>query len=835
MIRQLLLLLLIGYLPGALVFRLPVANRSARAKMPIEERLFWNVFLSLAWSSIVTLGLAAAGFYRFEYLLWANGGLSLLLLGVGRSRLRLGREAARPTWTALLPLGIAVFSASVIVSVPPSEYVMGGKDPGTYFNEGIQIAQRGSLVTTDAIVASIPAPFRPLFLRDRGDAYYHSNRFMGFFVLDPGAGTVVGQFPHLYPAWIAIAYGVNGLSGARWVSAFWAVLGVLAVYFAGARILGRTAAAAGAALLGMHVLQIWYARYPNAELVFQALVFAALLAYVRAHADDDGFFAPVAAILFVLGFAAHVTGALAIAAIVGVSVLGRLEGQRMRPWFLVPLAAGSAIAVAYLATTLPPYFAVPLGFVRNLPAGPMAFSGVLAVAAVLLWRVASRPAPAAVLQVWLPRALTAVVMVLAGYALMWRSAGGLLAQHDADSLRTFVGFYLFPVGFAAALVGFALVSLRFGTTAPLLVVFAAFAFAFFYKIRIVPEHFWAGRRLLAVILPGSILLAAAAASSEVAATGRLAWIDRQPMRTVRIAVGTLLIVVMGWQFARATQPIRRHVEYAGLIPRLEKLASTFQNDDLVLVEARNASDVHVLALPLAYIYARNVLVLADVDPDKRAFRDFMLWARTRYKRIFFMGGGGTELLSRTMKIDALAGDRFQIPEYESALNAYPRAVRAKEFDFGIYEFLPGTREAAGFDLDVGLADDLYVRRFHSKERQPSGLTYRWTRDVSYISVLGASADHRRVTLWMGAGGRPAAAPPATIDVYLNDQPIGSASIGVEISPREFSVPGALALALSQSEDAAQLRVVSTTWNPKQLLASRDDRDLGVMIDRIRID
>ena len=659
MIREVLLLLLIAYLPGTLIFRLPVASRSKRAQLPIEERAFWGLLLSLAWSSVVSLILAAAGQYRFEYLLWANGALCLALLAVGRGRLRLDSVAPRPTWTALLPVGLAALSALVIVSVPPSEYVMGGRDPGTYMSEGIQIAQRGSLVTTDGLVASIPTRFRPLFFRDRGDAYYHSNRFMGFFVLDPGAGTVVGQFPHLYPIWIAIAYGVNGLTGARWVSVFGAVVGVLSVYFAGARMLGRTAAASGAALLAVHVLQVWYARYPNAELVFQVSLFGGLLAYVRAHVDGDAFFGPVAALLFVLGFTAHVTGALAIAAIVGVSVLGRFEGHRMRLSFLLPLAAGSALGVAYLAMTLPPYLAVPLGFVRNLRAAPMAFSSALAIAALVLWRVASRPGPAALLRAWLPRVLAAVVVLMAVYALVWRSTGGLLAPHDADSLRTFVRFYVFPLGFAGALVGFVLSSSRFGVTAPLLVVFAAFAFAFFYKIRIVPEHFWAGRRMLAVILPGAFLLIGAAAFSEVAVKGPLGWINRQPGRSIRIAVGVLLMVVLGWQFASAMQPIRRHVEYAGLIPRLEKLAAAFRDDDLVLVEARNASDLHVLALPLAYIYARNVLVFADVNPDKQAFRELMMWARTRFRRVFFIGGGGTEMLSRTMKVDVLAGERFR--------------------------------------------------------------------------------------------------------------------------------------------------------------------------------
>ena len=39
--------LLVAYLPGALVYRVPVANRPLRAALPAEERVFWAVVLSV--------------------------------------------------------------------------------------------------------------------------------------------------------------------------------------------------------------------------------------------------------------------------------------------------------------------------------------------------------------------------------------------------------------------------------------------------------------------------------------------------------------------------------------------------------------------------------------------------------------------------------------------------------------------------------------------------------------------------------------------------------------------------------------------------------------------
>src|SRR6185436_7653146 len=100
-----------------------------------------------------------------------------------------------------------------------------------------------------------------------------------------------------------------------------------------------------------------------------------------------------------------------------------------------------------------------------------------------------------------------------------------------------------------------------------------------------------------------------------------------------------------------------------------------------------------------------------------------------------------------------------------------------EFDFGIYEFVARPGAANGFTLDVGAADDLYVRRFLAKERRPDGSTFRWTRDESYASILGTRPDQRLLTLWMDNGGRPVSAGPAEVEMFLNDTRLGTAAVG----------------------------------------------------------
>ncbi len=107
------------------------------------------------------------------------------------------------------------------------------------------------------------------------------------------------------------------------------------------------------------------------------------------------------------------------------------------------------------------------------------------------------------------------------------------------------------------------------------------------------------------------------------------------------------------------------------------------------------------------------------------------------------------MLARGGTAKPISDDRFQIPEYEAALNQYPTEIRSKEFDYSIYEFVEEPTPPSSFDLDVGTNDDLYVRRIHAKQRDLNNVSYRWTRDRSYVSILGTTPDARKDRLSIG--------------------------------------------------------------------------------------
>ncbi len=826
-------ILLLAYLPGAVLFRLPVARRELRGGLSAEERVFWSVALSVATTSVVGMSLAAAGWYHFDRLLWVNGALTVLLVAVSRGHLRF-QAAPPPRRTALLPIGLVAVALAIFSYVPPSEYVIGGRDPGTYLVEGVQIAQRGSLIIRDPLVASVPAEYRDLFFPQRPSPSYYGNRFMAFFIVDPDQGTVVGQFPHLYPVWVAVGYGINGLSGARQVATVFAVLGVIAVYFCGVWLLGRPAAVAGGLLLALNVAQVWYSRYPNAEVVLQFLAFASILAYSRASVEEDRFFAPVAAVLLALSVVAHFSGVLLVGG-VGLALLLGIVDERRPDWrFLVPLVLGGGIVSWYFGTTLREYLERPLGlmlrFWRLQPALVLS-SGAAAIAVFLAVLQARYRAP---LRTWIPRCVLGAVLILAAYAYFFRTPVGTLAVHDAAALREFAAVYVTPVGLAAAVIGLTVVTWQsFWTRLTFLTVTVVFSCFIFFKIRIIPEHFWLARRFLPVILPATCLLIGAALWVP------LSRLERRPLRAPGLALAVPAVALFAFlsaQFFSATRNVVDHVEYAGVIPQLEAMSAEIGDDDLVLIEARPASDMHTLAVPLAYIYARQVLLMTTRNPDPELFAEFLTWAKGRYRRLLFVGGGGSRVLSSAIEAVAVGSTQFRVPEYERSYPETPQRVRLKQFDFGIYELVPRGATTESFDLDIGGTDDLHVVGFHAKERRGDGtVTFRWSRPTSLVLVPDLAPDMSRLTVWLSAGGRPTGLAPPTVDILLADRQLGTVTVTEDVLPYEFTIDEDHAAEIIARDEVIQVSITSDTWNPSETVGAADARELGVIVDRLRID
>lgn len=830
---------LLLWLPGFLLYRLPHGNRALRAALPAEERLFWSVVLSAAVSSITALALAGAGAYSFDRVLLANLALCLLLAVAARGRFRLGPDAPPVTRAAAAPAFLLVLATGTFFFVPPAEYINAGRDPALYITEGIQLSREGGFFLDDALVRDLPTESRDLFFRlEPPSAPFESRRFLGYFITDMDRGIVVGQFPHLYPAWVAMAYDLHGLTGTRYVHGFWAIGGVLAVYFLGAALFGRRAAFAAAGLLTLNVAQVWFARYFIAEPFMQVFIFAALLAFVRSHDEHQRFFAPVAGVLAGLAIFAHLSAAVFMAALAAAAIAGRLMGDRLRASFLLPLFGVGAVAIAYYVAVLPHY---ALSLPVRVAAGEQPFLVLAATvvgltAGVLFVRYAGTRL-ASLLDRWLPPLSFGVLVTLLLYCLFFRESRSIFTQPplEVEGLVTFTFYYLQPIGLIAALAGWAIVSgERFRRALPFLAVVAAYALFYFYDARITPDHFWAARRYMPVLLPGALLLAGAAFFMRIGNGGRrwLAWCTTPGATAARAGAGILVLSGLAVLYGAGTRPILRHTEHAGMIPAVESLARRIGPDDLLVMSSRGASDTQTLALPLAYIYDRNVLPLRYNSPDPEAFGAFLDWARQHYDRVLFMGDGGTNLLTRQITPKMISTDRFSVPFYDRALRAYPQGVDSWEFDFGIYELLPEPVPPGPVEIDVGSGFDLYVGNMHAKGTSSEGRSFRWTRARSTVWIVGTHPEASELVLTLS--GRLAQAGIVPVRIWLNDYLLGTPSPPDGYNRYTLPIPPRLAREMAEREDASELRIETEPWVPSQLLGLPDDRSLGIRLDRVVI-
>ncbi len=73
-----------------------------------------------------------------------------------------------------------------------------------------------------------------------------------------------------------------------------------------------------------------------------------------------------------------------------------------------------------------------------------------------------------------------------------------------------------------------------------------------------------------------------------------------------------------------------------------------------------------------------------------------------------------------------------------------------------------------------------------------------------------------------------------MEVFFGETSLGKVTVGLADQAYVFDIPQPLAAQAARNVDAATVRLISTTWNPRALTGADDDRDLGVMVDRVEL-
>ena len=847
---------------------LSLLGASDRDRLGLDERLFLAGGISVAASSWLALLLAEIGAFGTLRAAIVETIFFLIVLLVARLR---GRRPAPPlAWpdrpVSLLP-ALAVALVASLLHAKPSEYIVGGRDPGAYVSAMGVIARTGAITHLDPVVASIPAEDLSLFYSNLDEPPFRFTldvnedkpqpswpRFMGFELDHPKSGLITPQFFHLFPSFGAYLFETMGVRGALATAPIFGILGTLAAFFLGRRMFGTAVALIGALGLATTVLQVWFARYPVSEGFSQFLILSGLLAHRLDQESGSRAFGWLAGSLLGLSLLVRIDSVLLLLPMafwVALQCMSRPERWKSRVAsqlvpFLVLLAHAGAHAVIFSKR-----YAHQILTRRywNHPASFWLVVGAVGlIVAFVIWRQGPRFVEVARRrEATLRRAMLAILAITVVYTLALRPslsawAGGdgnpkadrlaqpgplqllgfdHLAAHDAQALRRYSWFVGAPA-LALALMGLALFLRRFGSNDVLaLAVLLVFSGFYFYKIRVFNDYFFAMRRFVPVTLPFTFMLAAL----PLAAAAR--W--SKPWRFVAASSSLL---AFGASVAN-TQPILSFVDWKGSVAFVADVARRFGSRDVVLFE--QPKNIHLLSLPLWGLYGANALEFRRFNPDPERLAHLIAAWRPMYRNIYFVTSFRTDVcglfLERTQTF------RFASSEFEWTYDRVPNKPEPRGVEFVLSRVIePQTLRITTEPLiDVGGSGDLQTSGFFDREAT-GDRTYRWTggcldeqgNATGSIYVPSAAAGaHLRITAT--AHLRPARAKPARVKAFFNQVLVGEFT--ADEVWRDFEV----ALPTPLPPGSKILRLDVPAWRPTNTdpLAT-DSRDLGIMVDRVEV-
>ncbi|HET7292525.1 MAG TPA: glycosyltransferase family 39 protein [Vicinamibacteria bacterium] len=837
-------------LAGLCVFALPglvllaLLRPRERDALRFDEALYLVVASSVAFSAWVALALAELG--RFS-LSRASAVIALVCLaGLVLGRRRLGPPLPRLRRAQDLAPALVVLSLAFALQARPTEYLLGGRDPGTYIAAMGMVARTGGIAYTDPGVLSIPPEDVELFYRNPQNPDYSWGRFLGFPLESPRTGRVFPEFFHLFPAFGAYLFATMGVKGALATPPIFGILGTLGAFFAFRRLFGEATGLLAGLLLATNVVQVWFGRYPVSEPLSQFLLFLALVLLAVFEAEEAPVFGALVGAALGLSLLVRIDSVL-IALPLGLYLLVRHAHGEL-PWrkaasILVPfalLAAHAGLHAALFARkylvsiATRPYWSQP------------AWVWALAAASVLvaLW-AAGRHGDALV--VWLEAkgerlrlAVMAGLLLLALYAyflrpllsawaggdgnepaLRWADASWLealgfrrLAAHDAQALVR-LGWFVSPLALVLALLGLLLAvrdfrpRLLFGLAS-----FLAFAGFYFYKIRVYNDYFFALRRFMPVVVPWIFALAAFLLVRLAARGGPR-----------RLLAGALALALLAAQ-ATGLSPIAAFTDWKGAVRFVEDVARRFQKDDIVVFE--QVQSIHLLSLPLWAVHGVNILELARFNPDPERLRHLIAVWRGRYRNLYFVHTYRTDLCG--VFLERVEDKAFGSFEWERAYGRVPERPEFRSLHFTISRVVPPEELQVPplREVDLGGSDDFQVSGFHDKEGGGDE-TYRWTGACASLYLPGARGGDT-VALRVSAGQRPATAKPPVVSASLSGVALGVFTPGLAFADARLRLPDPL------PSGPPVLRLDVPAWRPANVLSgSSDTRDLGVMVDRVRLE
>jgi hypothetical protein len=798
------------------------------------EMAFAVVVAAMLMTAVMGLLLSELGYLRPWVLSGSLAAIGLTLVMRPRQWRRGSGLKVRDFLAVLL---LAGFVAATVA--PASEDLLGGRDPGVYANTAAWLAREGTIRIRSDPLATMPAEARPLF--NRGIL------LMGFYVSNEADGEISPQFLHLLPVSMAVGYWLGGVHGAFLVPPFFGLLAALAVFFFTRRLLGVGPAVIAAAILAFNLAQIWAVRNPYSEGATQLAVFAALWCIGRAFETDGMRWGVLGGASLGACFLARIDSPLLLAGIAPALVVLQASAPQPQRWAthaFLPLAVLlAAWGAAHGWMFSRPYVSEHAGFLA--PLWGVTTLTVLLSAAALVQPYYVRPFMRGVYGRGKGLWIVAAIALTAAFAVgMWVRPHLQPFQMDAKSAaRTYneetlvrVGWYLSASGMVLGLAGVLLLLRRWlversAQWSPFLFILLPFAGLYFWRQSIYPDHPWAMRRFLPVIVPG-ICVGIAAATSWL-------W-ERRRLRPLARSAAVVAIAAVAWHEAVMIRPFWNFREKGGVIDDLSAFAAQIPHESLILYS--HPGQEVIAATPLALTWGRDVLPVMRLEDDRfgrqreSEFQEQVIRWLKQGRDVLYLtfSNGDSVYMTPGVRWVPAANLNLTVPTIGSSVERAPQRPKSYALPLQLLRavLIPGSRSACVQTLPrmgeplLGIAQGLYG---------PEGRGgYRWTMPQSRVVFppcdRSGAARPRAVRVFASCGRR---APPGQcrVNVALNGTPLGSLDLVSAFTEFDLHVP---ASAVLDPAAAVDVRFDGSRFVPAEAGVNEDRRELSFQLGGVML-
>lgn len=598
-----------------------------------RPRLDWIEFsfivfmLSAGLALCGGLILAWIGRFSLSLLTLIMGVIALVGWGVAwrrRTIRSLQRDLAKPARAEAALIGLLALLS--VIYFRPHESIHGAADAGVYVNMGAYIARSGQLLINDPLIAQLDPSFYPVFFREQPpEELPHYYYLPGFYVSDTVPGQIIPQFYALQAVSVAILTAIGGVSLGLLATPLWGLAGIAAVYFLARNLFDRRTALLAALLLGVVILQNWFSRYPTAEVLTQAYVFAGLYALSRVLWQHEPRYSWGILAGLWLGLISLIR--IDMVLVVGVLTILLIALAAARRWsagltrFTVTFAALTGQSVLHAVLFAWPYTHNTFQGVTSTLLGRNGalWLGVGLIGLVLLivgarWfdRLEEERR-----QRWLRRLSVAMIMlvcVAALYAYFLRPmvetsatvdywyGGSQFASTNRENLVR-IGWYVTPLGLLVALLGLCLMLWRERSLSVGVFVIIALSSTMVYVINILnnPHHIYAMRRYVPMVIPALMIWG----GYGLAALSQARW------RGAQLVVALALLAWLGgmiWQ----SRVIWRQVDDAGQVASLMEWNQQLVPGAVLLFDDQNPVGMgDFIGTPMRFIFNHPVFALRN--------------------------------------------------------------------------------------------------------------------------------------------------------------------------------------------------------------------------------